>query len=58
MQKIIRIQSIQQQDATRRQELATHTPSQRMNMLFALINQSAKNSRLERIAHIRHVPFR
>ena len=58
MQKTIRIHPVDQQDAFRRKELAATTPAQRMNMLFSLIDQTAKHSRLARIARIRHVSFR
>lgn len=58
MQKSVRIQPIEQQDTARRQELAASTPEQRMKMLFSLIDQSAKETRLQRVARIRHVSVR
>ena len=58
MQKTVRIQPVDQQDEARRKELATTTPAQRMMMLFALVDQTAKHPRLARIARIRNVSVR
>lgn len=58
MIKTIRIQSMDQQDEARRRELAARTPAQRMNMLFSLIDRSAKQNRLQRVVSIRNVPVR
>ncbi len=57
MDKTIRIQDITQQDSSRKQELHNLSPSQRMEMLFSLINRTASHPRLQRVATVRHVPF-
>jgi len=57
MQKSIRIQPVTGQNSSRKQELLQRTPSERMRMIFTLIDRSTKQTRLARVATIRHVPF-
>lgn len=58
MIKTVRIQSIDQQDAARKRELLESTSAQRMSMLFTLIDQTAKQPKLKRVAQIRILPIR
>jgi len=57
MQKTVRIQPVASQNDSRKAELHAHSPSERMQMVFTLIDRSTKHTRLARVATIRHVPF-
>ena len=57
MKKTVRIQPATAQDPSRKRELLQRTPSERMRMLFVLMDRAAQRPRLERVATIRHVPF-
>jgi flagellin-specific chaperone FliS len=58
MQKIIRIQALNQQDQNRRKEVMDRSPSERIEMLMDWIDQTAKKTKIDRVVSIRHVSFR